>query len=225
MKLPLVGREIPIVADDYSDPEKGTGAVKITPAHDFNDFEVGKRQGLDKINIMDAFGALNDAVPEAYRGLDRFAARKKRCLRYRSAGPARKDRANNAKVPHGDRSGVPIEPWLTDQWYVNAEEMAKPAIKAIEDGSTQFVPKNWEKTYFEWMNNIQPWCISRQLWWGHQIPAWYGPDRRRVRLPARACRGVAPDEERALQCTREDAERLGFDKAQDFTCAKNVPTK
>ncbi len=176
--LPFVGREIRIVADEYSDPEKGTGAVKITPAHDFNDFEVGKRQGLEQINVLDAFGKLNDAVPETYRGLDRFEARRKIVSALEALGLLEKIEPTTQQVPHGDRSGVPIEPWLTDQWYVNAAELAKPAVAAVESGKTQFVPKNWEKTYFEWMNNIQPWCISRQLWWGHQIPAWYGPDGR-----------------------------------------------
>ena len=174
--LPLVGREIPIVADEYSDPEKGTGAVKITPAHDFNDFEVGKRHDLAKINVLDAFGRINDEAPAAYRGLDRFEARKKVVSDLHALGLLAKIEPTTHTVPHGDRSNVVIEPWLTDQWYVNAAELAKPAIAAVESGKTNFVPKNWEKTYFEWMNNIQPWCISRQLWWGHQIPAWYGPD-------------------------------------------------
>ena len=174
--LPLVGREIPIVADDYSDPEKGTGAVKITPAHDFNDFEVGKRHDLEKINVLDAYGKLTDDVPEAYRALDRFVAREAIVADMAAQGLLAKIEPTTHTVPHGDRSNVVIEPWLTDQWYVNAEELAKPAIAAVETGKTKFVPQNWEKTYFEWMRNIQPWCISRQLWWGHQIPAWYGPD-------------------------------------------------
>jgi valyl-tRNA synthetase len=176
VKLPLVGREIPIVADEYSDPEKGTGAVKITPAHDFNDFEVGRRHNLAQINILDAFGKINDEAPEAYRKLDRFEARKKVVSDISALGLLEKIEPTGHTVPHGDRSGVVIEPWLTDQWYVNAAELAKPAIAAVEGGKSVFVPKNWEKTYFEWMRNIQPWCISRQLWWGHQIPAWYGPD-------------------------------------------------
>ncbi|MBS0235615.1 MAG: valine--tRNA ligase [Proteobacteria bacterium] len=176
VKLPLVGREIPIVADEYSDPEKGTGAVKITPAHDFNDFEVGKRHNLAQINILDAFGKINDEAPQAYRGLDRFDARKKVVSDIDALGLLEKIEPTGHTVPHGDRSGVVIEPWLTDQWYVNAGELAKNAVSAVESGKTVFVPKNWEKTYFEWMRNIQPWCISRQLWWGHQIPAWYGPD-------------------------------------------------
>ena len=174
--LPLVGRVIPIVADEYSDPEKGTGAVKITPAHDFNDFEVGKRHDLEKINVLDAFGKINEAAPAAYQGMDRFAARVKIVADFNALGLLEKIEPTTHTVPHGDRSGVVIEPWLTDQWYVDAETLAKPAIAAIESGKTQFVPKNWEKTYFEWMRNIQPLCISRQLWWGHQIPAWYGPD-------------------------------------------------
>jgi valyl-tRNA synthetase len=175
VKLPLVGREIPIVADEYSDPEKGTGAVKITPAHDFNDFEVGKRHDLAQINVLDAFGKINDEAPEVYRGLDRFEARKRVVADIDALGLLEKIEPTSHTVPHGDRSGVVVEPWLTDQWYVNAAEMAKSAIAAVEGGKTVFVPKNWEKTYFEWMRNIQPWCISRQLWWGHQIPAWYGP--------------------------------------------------
>ncbi len=174
--LPLVGREIPIVADEYSDPEKGSGAVKITPAHDFNDFEVGRRHDLPMINVLDAEARINENAPEAYRGLDRFEARKRIIADFDALGLLEKIEPHTHAVPHGDRSNVPIEPWLTDQWYVNAAELAKPAIKAVEDGGTVFVPKNWEKTYFEWMRNIQPWCISRQLWWGHQIPAWYGPD-------------------------------------------------
>ncbi len=174
--LPLVGREIAIIADSYSDPTKGTGAVKITPAHDFNDFEVGKRHDLEKINVLDAFGKINEAAPEAYRGLDRFEARKRVVADLHALGLLEKIEPTIHTVPHGDRSGVAIEPWLTDQWYVNAAELAKPAIAAVEAGKTRFVPQNWDKTYFEWMRNIQPWCISRQLWWGHQIPAWYGPD-------------------------------------------------
>ncbi len=181
VKLPLVGRLIPIVADEYSDPEKGTGAVKITPAHDFNDFEVGKRHDLAKINVLDAFGrivAAEDApadVPKSYQGLDRFEARKRVVADLAALGLLAKIEPTTHTVPHGDRSNDVIEPWLTDQWYVNAAELAKPAIAAVETGKTRFVPQNWEKTYFEWMRNIQPWCISRQLWWGHRIPAWYGP--------------------------------------------------
>jgi len=189
--LPLVGRRIPIVADDYSDPEKGSGAVKITPAHDFNDFEVGKRHHLPQINVLDIEGriaiadnsAFLEGLPEGVRdfaeelhGVDRFAARKIIVARLDDFGFLEKIEPNVHMVPHGDRSGVVIEPFLTDQWYVDAKTMAQPAIAAVRSGATTFVPKNWEKTYFEWMENIQPWCISRQLWWGHQIPAWYGPD-------------------------------------------------
>jgi valyl-tRNA synthetase len=188
-RLPLVGRLIPIVGDEYADPEKGTGAVKITPAHDFNDFEVGKRHNLRQINILDQFGKiliqanaefLADAeVPAAtlaLHGLDRFEARKRIVALLEEQGYLDRIEPHTHQVPHGDRSDVVIEPWLTEQWYVDAATLAKPAIAAVEKGETSFMPKNWEKTYFEWMRNIQPWCISRQLWWGHQIPAWYGPD-------------------------------------------------
>ncbi|WP_416900070.1 MAG: valine--tRNA ligase [Minwuia sp.] len=174
--LPLVGRRIPIVADEYADPEQGSGAVKITPAHDFNDFEVGKRHSAEMINIFDQHAHLNENVPEAYRGMERFAAREKVIADMEAAGLLEKIDDITHTVPYGDRSGVVIEPWLTDQWYVDAATLAKPAIEAVESGKIQFVPKNWENTYFEWMRNIQPWCVSRQLWWGHQIPAWYGPD-------------------------------------------------
>ncbi|MED5519215.1 MAG: valine--tRNA ligase, partial [Pseudomonadota bacterium] len=176
--LPLVGRRLPIVGDSYSDPEKGSGAVKMTPAHDFNDFEVGRRHDLEMINIFDAQACLNDNVPEAFRGLDRFAARAKVVAAMEAEGLLEKVEENRHVVPHGDRSGVPIEPWLLDQWYVDAATLAGPAIAAVESGRTRFVPKSWENTYFEWMRNIQPWCISRQLWWGHQIPAWFAPDGR-----------------------------------------------
>jgi valyl-tRNA synthetase len=176
VRLPIVGRLIPIVADDYADPEKGSGAVKITPAHDFNDFMVGKRHDLPQINILDDFGRINETAPEAYRGLDRFVARDKIVAAFEALELLRGVEKTRHVVPHGDRSGVVVEPYLTDQWYVNAEVLAQPAIAAVESGETAFVPKHWEKTYFEWMRNIQPWCISRQLWWGHRIPAWFGPD-------------------------------------------------
>ena len=176
VSLPLTDRQIPIVADDYADPEQGSGAVKITPAHDFNDFEVGRRHKLDMINILDEHAALNDNVPSVYRGLDRFDARKRIIADLDALGLLDKIEDHTHMVPYGDRSDVVIEPWLTDQWYVDAETLAKPAIEAVETGKTKFVPTNWEKTYFEWMRNIQPWCISRQLWWGHRIPAWYGTD-------------------------------------------------
>jgi valyl-tRNA synthetase len=176
VRLPIVGRPIPIIADEYPDPDKGSGAVKITPAHDFNDFAVGKRHNLPMINVFDDFARMNDNVPPEYRGLDRFAARKKVIEAFEAAGLLREVEKTRHTVPHGDRSGVVVEPYLTDQWYVAADVLAKPAIKAVEEGDTVFVPKHWEKTYFEWMRNIQPWCVSRQLWWGHRIPAWYGPD-------------------------------------------------
>ncbi len=176
VRLPLVGRLIPIVADEYADPETGSGAVKITPAHDFNDFEVGRRHGLALLNIFDADARLNNAVPARYRGLDRFAAREKVVADLEAAGFLDKVEDHTLMVPHHDRSGVVIEPWLTDQWFCDARVLAAPAIAAVEDGRTRFVPRQWENTFFEWLRNIQPWCISRQLWWGHQIPAWYGPD-------------------------------------------------
>jgi valyl-tRNA synthetase len=191
--LPIVGRKIPVVADEYSDPEKGSGAVKITPAHDFNDFEVGKRHKLPVINILTVEARININDNEDFvegvevtpmrqgtwnqlHGLDRFEARKLVVKIMEEGGFLEKVEPHRHAVPHGDRGGVPIEPFLTDQWYVNTAELAKPAIASVREGRTDFVPKNWEKTYFEWMENIQPWCISRQLWWGHQIPAWYGPD-------------------------------------------------
>ena len=174
--LPLVGRSITIIADDYADPEKGSGAVKITPAHDFNDFEVGKRHNLERINVLDENAALNENAPEKYRGMDRFEARKAIVADMEAAGLLEKIEENAMVIPYGDRSGVVVEPWLTDQWYVDAHTLAQPAIKAVEMGQMKFVPKQWENTYFEWMRNIQPWCVSRQLWWGHRIPAWYGPD-------------------------------------------------
>lgn len=178
--LPITGRRIPIVADDYADPTKGSGAVKITPAHDFNDFGVGKRAGLPSLNILDAFGRITDVdtpdVPADYVGQDRFAARKAIVARAEEEGWLREIEKTKHVVPHGDRSGVVIEPWLTDQWYVDAKVLAQPALKAVEQGDTVFEPKSYEKIYFEWLRNIEPWCISRQLWWGHRIPAWYGPN-------------------------------------------------
>ena len=206
--LPIVGRRIPIIADAYADPEQGSGAVKITPAHDFNDFEVGRRHDLKMINILDhnaritgdilqgsqwaadrGDGASLEADPEigpiiadhrrrlgGFVGLDRFEARDRVIEEFERSGLLERIDTWTHSVPHGDRSGVPIEPWLTEQWYCDAKTLAAPAIRAVEDGRTVFVPKQWENTYFEWMRNIQPWCISRQLWWGHQIPAWFGPD-------------------------------------------------
>ncbi|HZJ11333.1 MAG TPA: valine--tRNA ligase, partial [Methyloceanibacter sp.] len=209
--LPLVGRRIPIVADEYTDPEKGSGAVKITPAHDFNDFEVGKRHGLPMINIMGPEGKLlldpnpdftQSIEPSAqlkamileFNGVFRFAARKMIVHQLEAQGLMEKIEPYTHTVPHGDRSNAVIEPRLTDQWYVDAATLAKPAIDAVKRGRTVFVPKNWETTYFHWMENIQPWCISRQLWWGHQIPAWYGPDDKVF---------VAEDEAGALALAKE----------------------
>ena len=174
--LPLVGREIPVVADDYADPEKGTGAVKITPAHDFNDWEVGKRAKLAVINIFDATAKLNENVPAAYRGMDRFAARKRVVADLAAKGLLDRIEPNTHAVPHGQRGDAILEPWLTDQWYVDAATLAKPALEAVRAGKTRFVPEKYAADYFRWLENIQPWCISRQLWWGHQIPAWHGPD-------------------------------------------------
>jgi valyl-tRNA synthetase len=191
--LPIVGRRIPIVADEYSDPEKGSGAVKITPAHDFNDFEVGKRHGLPMINVLsrdarldigpetdfmhgvEMTPALEDKILE-WNGVFRFAARTMIVECMEDNGYLEETEPYLHTVPQGDRSGAVIEPYLTDQWYVDAATLAKPAIEAVRRGRTNFAPKNWESTYFHWMENIQPWCISRQLWWGHQIPAWYGPE-------------------------------------------------
>ena len=176
VRLPLADRLIPIIADEHADPETGTGAVKITPAHDFADFEVGRRHGLALLNIFDQDARLNDAAPAPYRGLDRFAAREKVVADLAAAGFLEKVEDHTLMVPHHDRSGEVIEPWLTDQWYCDARVLAGPTIAAVEDGRTCFVPSQWENTFFDWMRKIQPWCISRQLWWGHQIPAWYGPD-------------------------------------------------
>ncbi len=173
VELPLCNRQIPIIADEYVDPEFGTGCVKITPAHDYNDYEVGKRHDLPMINILTDDAAINENAPAAYQGMDRFDARKQLVEDMEAAGLLEKIEPHKLKVPRGDRSGVVIEPYLTNQWYVAIEELAKPAIAAVENGDIEFVPKNWENTYFSWMRDIQDWCISRQLWWGHRIPAWY----------------------------------------------------
>ena len=173
IRLPITGRLIPIIADDYVDPEFGTGCVKITPAHDFNDYDMGKRHGLPMINIFTPDAKVNDEAPEAYQGLDRFDARKAIVAQLEEDGVLVKIDDHKLKVPRGDRTGAVIEPYLTDQWYVAIDELAKPAIEAVESGEIRFVPENWNKTYYQWMNNIQDWCISRQLWWGHRIPAWY----------------------------------------------------
>jgi len=190
--LPLVGRKIPIIADEYSDPEKGSGAVKITPAHDFNDFEVGRRHGLKPINVLNAEAKLaldknvdflsslpnpfeENVALKALNGLDRLVARKHIVQMLEASGLIEKIEPHTYAVPHGDRSGEVVEPYLTNQWYLEAKILAQPAVAAVREGKTTFTPKNWEKIYFDWLENIQPWCISRQLWWGHQIPAWYGP--------------------------------------------------
>ena len=171
--IPIVNRAIPIIEDEYADPDQGSGAVKITPAHDFNDFEVGKRNNLEMISILDTNGALNENTPKDWQGIDRFEARELLLKQLEEKGYLVKAEPYLNSVPHGDRSDVIIEPYLTDQWYVDAKTLAKPAIENVENGETKFIPENWSKTYFDWMNNIQPWCISRQLWWGHRIPAWY----------------------------------------------------
>ncbi|MBD3652721.1 valine--tRNA ligase [Kangiella sp.] len=173
IKLPLTDREIPIIADDYVEKDFGSGCVKITPAHDFNDYEMGQRHNLEMINILTPTAHISDAAPEAYRGLDRYEARKKIVEDFEQLGLLEKIEPHKLKVPRGDRSGVVIEPYLTDQWYVKIAPLAEPALKAVKDGDIKFVPENWSNTYYHWMENIQDWCISRQLWWGHQIPAWY----------------------------------------------------
>jgi len=176
--LPILNKPIPIIFDKYSDPDKGSGAVKITPAHDFNDFEVGKRHNLEVINILNHDATINENGTKEFEGLDRFEARKKVVDVFKSLNLFVKKEKITHTVPHGDRSNVIVEPWLMDQWYVDAAVLAKPAIKAVKEERTKFVPRNWDKTFFEWMNNIQPWCVSRQLWWGHRIPAWFGPDNK-----------------------------------------------
>ncbi len=176
--LPLVGRRIAIVGDDYSDPEKGSGAVKITPAHDFNDFEVGRRHNLEAINIFDKFARVNDKAPEKYRGLDRFEARKIVVAEMEELGLVEKIEPHTHAVPYGDRGGVPVEPYLTEQWYADARKLAEAPLAAARDGRVKFVPERGREDFFRWMENIEPWCVSRQLWWGHQIPAWYGPDKK-----------------------------------------------
>ena len=182
VRLPIIGRLIPIVADEHADPALGSGAVKITPGHDFNDFEVGRRAGIearDMLNMLDATGGVTQTadglVPDELIGLDRFAARERVVAMLTEAGALAKVESRTIQRPYGDRSGVVIEPWLTDQWYVDAKTLAQPAIEAVRSGAIRMVPKSWERTFFNWMENIQPWCVSRQLWWGHRIPAWFGP--------------------------------------------------
>jgi len=174
--LPIVGRRIPIVADNYVDPEFGTGCVKITPAHDFNDYDLGKRHDLPIYNVLTDDASMNDEVPEAYRGINRFEAREEVVAEFEKLGLLEKIEKYTVKIPRGDRSHAVVEPYLTDQWYVSIKPLAEPAIAAVENGDIRFVPENWSKTYFDWMYNIQDWCISRQLWWGHRIPAWYDED-------------------------------------------------
>ena len=176
--LPLTDRKIEIIGDEYADPEKGSGAVKITPAHDFNDFEIGKKNNLEFINIFDQQAKINENVPDRFQGMDRYEARNKILKELKSLDLLIKEEKQIMVVPYGDRSGVVIEPWLTDQWFCDAKKLSIDPIKSVKNGKTKFVPKQWEKTFFNWMENIQPWCISRQLWWGHQIPAWYGPDKK-----------------------------------------------
>ena len=195
--LPLAGRRIPIVADEYVDPAFGTGCVKITPAHDFNDYEVGRRHGLPMINILTEDGRLNDRVPEPYRGLERFEARKRVVADLEAQGLLEKVERHRHAVPRGDRTGAVLEPFLTDQWFVRTGPLAEPAVRAVEEGRIRFIPESWAKTYFEWMRNIQDWCISRQIWWGHRIPAWYDPEGGvhvgHDEADARRRSGLAPD--------------------------------
>ncbi|MFQ3666350.1 MAG: valine--tRNA ligase, partial [Sphingomonadaceae bacterium] len=193
---PLTGRQIPVIADSWADPELGTGVVKITPAHDFNDWAVFERnRAIGWINILNPDGTLNDEVPEAFRGLDRFAAREQVVAALESRGLLERVEEKLVQIPHGDRSGAVIEPYLTDQWYVDAAKLAVAARRAVEEGQTRFVPASWEKTYFNWLDGIQPWCVSRQLWWGHRIPAWYRPDGTVIvaRSEAEARQKAGPD--------------------------------
>ena len=192
--IPIVNRQISIVEDEYADPEQGSGAVKITPAHDFNDFEVGKRNNLEMISIFDTDGNLNENTPDEWRGLNRFEARKRLVDQLQNENFLVKVEDHTHVVPYGDRSYEVIEPFLTDQWYVDAKKLSIAAIKNVKEGKTKFIPSNWAKTYYEWMNNIQPWCISRQLWWGHRIPAWYTNDGEII---------VASSESEALKIAKE----------------------
>ncbi len=173
LELPLTGRTIPVIADAYVDASFGSGALKITPAHDFNDYDVAQRHGLPQINVFTPDAKLNDNAPERFRGLDRFDVRKRVVAELEAAGLIEKIEPHKLKVPRGDRTGAVIEPYLTDQWYVKIAPLAEPALRAVEEGRIRFVPENWSKTYYEWMRNIKDWCVSRQLWWGHRIPAWY----------------------------------------------------
>ena len=176
--VPIVERKIKIVEDDYADPEQGTGAVKITPAHDFNDYQLGERHNLDQINILSEDRKINDNAPKEFVGLDRFEARKKIIKILKQNDLLVKEENIKNKVPYGDRSNSIIEPYLTEQWFADAKKLSVKAKQIVKSKTTNFFPENWSKTYFQWMDNIEPWCISRQLWWGHQIPAWYGPDNK-----------------------------------------------
>ncbi len=198
-RIPLADRLIPVIADEYADPEKGTGAVKITPGHDFNDFEVGKRHGLALINILNKDGTLNEVAPEKYRGLDRFVARKAMVADLEEMGLIDKIEPITHAVPHDEKTKtVVLEPYMTEQWYLNVKPLAERALKAVEDGRTKFVPENWTGVYYNWLRNIQPWCISRQLWWGHQIPAWYGMELvdGKLQLSRKIFVGLSEDEVR-----------------------------
>ena len=196
VRLPLTTREIPVIGDTYVDPKFGSGCVKITPAHDFNDYEVGQRHGLPLINIMNPDASLNDNVPGAYRGLDRGIARTRVLADLETLGLVERAEAHKLTVPRGDRSNAVLEPLLTDQWFVDIKPLAEPAIRAVEEGRIRFVPDNWSSVYYEWMHKIKDWCISRQLWWGHRIPAWYDADGRwyvaRNEAEARAAHGIDP---------------------------------
>ena len=176
--IPLVERKIKIIEDDYADPEQGTGAVKITPAHDFNDYEVGQRNNLEILNIFTSDGKINENAPKEFIGLDRFEARKRLLKKLKEKDFLVKEENIKNKIPYGDRSNSIIEPFLTEQWFADAKKLSVKAKEVVNNKKTNFFPENWSKTYFQWMDNIEPWCISRQLWWGHQIPAWYGPDKK-----------------------------------------------
>ena len=243
VRLPLVGRLIPIVADEYADPDMGSGAVKITPAHDFNDFEVGRRHKLEIINIFDrdahillqgnydaqtGFSSLSaDELLWLLdiEGLDRFVAREKVVERIATLGLLEKVEPHTHLLPHHDRSGVVIEPWLTDQWYCNAEVLARPAITAVEGGQTRFVPRQWENTFFEWMRNIQPWCISRQLWWGHQVPVWYGRKRAKVEWTEETRPYLSEEDPEIFVAESEEEAKLQAEKCYGcpVTILKNAP--
>lgn len=192
--LPLLGRRLPIIADGYVDPEQGSGALKVTPGHDFNDFEIGRRHDLELVNAFDEHACLNEVAPREYRGLERYAAREKLVAELEALGLISMVEEREGVVPHGDRSGSVVEPYLTDQWYADAGKLAVEAKRVVREGEASFVPKLWEKTYFDWMDRIEPWCISRQLWWGHRIPAWYGADGEIF---------VAHDEDEAMALARE----------------------